>query len=157
MKITDKLNKETIVFLTKESRTDAIEELLNQLVKYNYLEKSVKLFSFIESQELKNSSDIGRGVALPHSISKEIQNLVCILGISKNGISYNNDSIHPCHIVLLSLSPNNKPDVHRKFISKFQLLMTDPILKQKIINANSTQELEKILIQWETKQIEEEL
>ena len=43
MKITDKLNKETIVFLTKENRTDAIEELLNQLVKYNYLEKSVKL------------------------------------------------------------------------------------------------------------------
>lgn len=157
MKITDKLNQETIIFLTEESRTDAIKELLNQLVKYNYLEKSVKLFSFIEAQELKNSSDIGRGIAFPHSISKELENLVCILGISKNGINYNNGSIHPCHIVLLSLSPNNNPDVHRKFISKFQLLMMDPTLKQKIINANSIQELEKLLIQWETKQTEEEL
>ena len=35
--------------------------------------------------------------------------------------------------------------------------MMDPTLKQKIINANSIQELEKLLIQWETKQTEEEL
>tara|TARA_B100001250_G_C19638994_1_gene717332 strand:+ start:81 stop:554 length:474 start_codon:yes stop_codon:yes gene_type:complete len=157
MKITDKLNKETIIFLNQESRSNIIKELLDQLVTYNYLEKSIELFSFINSKESENSSNIGRGIAFPHSTSKELKDLVCILGISKDGIHYDEDDVHPCHIVLLSLSPNNNPDIHRKFISKFQLLTMDPILKQKIISANFIKDIEKLLIDWEIKQIEEEL
>ena len=157
MKITDKLNKETIIFLENDNRSDVIKELLDHLVNFNYLEKSVKLFSFIDSKESESSSAIGRGVALPHSISKELQDLVCILGISKTGIHYDNNRAHPCHIILLSLSPESNPDIHRKFISKFRLLMIDPTLKHEIINAQSSEYIERLLTNWEIKQMEEEL
>ena len=157
MKITDKLNKDTIIFLERETRSDIIKELLDHLVDFEYLEKSVKLFSFIDSQESENSSEIGRGVAFPHSISKELEDLVCILGVSQSGVHYDNEAIHPCHIILLSLSPENNPDIHRKFISKFRLLMIDPKLKHNIINTQSSEGIEKILANWEIEQLEEEL
>ena len=157
MKITDKLNKDTIIFLESDTRSDIIKELLDHLVDFKYLEKSIKLFSFIDSQESENSSATGRGVAFPHSISKELEDLVCILGISQSGVHYDNKAIHPCHIILLSLSPENNPDIHRKFISKFRLLMIDPQLKHNIINTQSSEGIEKILANWEIEQLEEEL
>ena len=48
MEITDKLNKETIIFLERDSRSDIIQELLDHLVNFNYLEKATKLFSYID-------------------------------------------------------------------------------------------------------------
>ena len=51
MKITDKLNKETIIFLNRENRSDIIKELLDHLVEINYLERSDQLFSSIDSRE----------------------------------------------------------------------------------------------------------
>ena len=157
MKITDKLNKETIIFLDGETRSDIIKELLDHLVEINYLETSDELFSSIDLRESENSSDIGRGIAFPHSISKELQELVCILGISKLGVDYDNDVILPCHIILLSLSPTNNSDIHRKFISKFRLFMVDSNFKYQLINSQSPEEIEKLLANWEMKQMEEEL
>ena len=151
------INKNRIPNKALNNKSDIIQELLDYLVDFNYLKRSVKLFSFIDSQESENSSAIGRGVAFPHSISKELEDLVCILGISKSGVHYDNEVIHPCHIILLSLSPENNPDIHRKFISKFRLLMIDPKLKHNIINAQSSEGIETILTNWEIEQLEEEL
>ena len=157
MKITDKLNKDTIIFLNGETRSDIIKELLDHLVEVDYLEKSEELHSYIDSRESDSSSDIGRGMAFPHSISKELQKLVCILGISKSGINYDNEVILPCHIILLSLSPVNNPDIHRKFISIFRSFIVDSNLKYKLINAESSEEIGKLLTNWEIKQMGEEL
>tara|TARA_B100001123_G_scaffold437347_1_gene569332 strand:- start:364 stop:837 length:474 start_codon:yes stop_codon:yes gene_type:complete len=155
MKITDKLHKSTIIQLKGNDRSTIIHELLDHLVYNNYLERSAKLFSFIDSKESCNSSNIGRGVAFPHSISNEIKDLVCILGISRSGVVYDEGDVHPCHLVLLSLSPENSPDIHRKFISKFQLLLSDIELKESIINFYSLEKIEQLLTNWEIKQMEE--
>ena len=45
MKITDKLHKDTIVYLQSKNRSDAIQELLDHLVHIDYLKASIKLFS----------------------------------------------------------------------------------------------------------------
>ena len=158
MLITSKINKDIIIVLLKGlSRSDAIRKLLDVLVEKQYLTKSIKLFSFIDAMESQNSSTIGRGVALPHSISKEVDELVCILGISQAGIPYNEKDVHPCHIILLSLSPINNPDIHRKFISRFRLLLSDSSIKNKMINFTSAIDLVKEINNWEKQQIEENL
>ena len=158
MLLTEKIYKDTIIVpLQGTSRSTIIKELLNQLVDLKYLTASVKLFSFIEAMEAEFCSTTGRGVAFPHSISKEIDDLVCILGISPNGIYYDKEDVHPCHIILLSLSPINKSDIHRKFISRFRLLLSNSSLRDKMIHSTSPTYLESIVKNWETIQIEEEL
>ena len=158
MLITDKINKDTVVIpLNGSNRSDAIQELLDVLVDRGYLLGSIKLFSFIDAKETESCSTIGGGVALPHSISKEIDELVCILGISRMGIQYDEKDVHPCHIILLSLSPIKNSDIHRKFISRFRLLLSDSNMKDKIINSNSSIDLEKEIKNWEKEQIEEDL
>ena len=158
MLITDKINKDTIVVsLNGSNRSDAIQELLDVLVEKQYLMESVKLFSFINAKESQACSTTGRGVALPHSISKEVDELVCILGISQAGILYGEKDVHPCHIILLSLSPIKNSDIHRKFISRFRLLLSDSNMKNKMISSTSAIDLEREINNWEKQQIEENL
>ena len=111
----------------------------------------------IENKHMKSQSDYYDLMGVLEDKDNEIKELVCILGISKSGISYDKDTIYPCHIVLLSLSPENKPDIHRKFISKFQLLLSNAQLKDNIINFISLENVEKILSNWEIQQKEESL
>ena len=158
MLLTKKIYKDTIIVpLTGDSRSEVIQELLGKLVELQCLTSTTKLFSFIEAIESESSSATGRGVAFPHSISKEINDLVCILGISKDGILYGENDVHPCHIILLSLSPIDKTDIHRKFISRFRLLLSDSEIKDAIIHADSSMDLEQIIKNWEIKDLEEDV
>ena len=157
MQISDKLNETTILTSLKGvNRSEVIHEMLLHLVTEKYLQGSIKLFSFIDNHESLNNSAIGRGIAFPHSTSVEIDDLVCILGISENGIIYNEADVHPCHIILLSLSPKSNPDIHRKFISKFRLLLSDIQIKDKIINASSATSVKDLLYNWDQKEMEED-
>jgi mannitol/fructose-specific phosphotransferase system IIA component (Ntr-type) len=158
MLITDKINRDTVVIpLNGLNRSDVIQELLDVLVERGYLMESIKLFSFIDAKETQSCSVIGGGIALPHSISKEIDDLVCILGISKIGIPYDEKDTHSCHIILLSLSPIKNSDIHRKFISKFRLLLSDSQMKDKMINSTSAIDLEREIQNWEKQRIEEDV
>ena len=158
MLITDKINKDTIVVsLNGSNRSDIIQELLDVLVEKQYLMESIKLFSFIDAKESQSCSTTGRGVALPHSISKEVDKLVCILGISQAGILYDEKDVLPCHIILLSLSPIKNSDIHRKFISRFRLLLSDSNMKNKMISSTSAIDLEREINNWEKQQIEDNL
>ena len=157
MKITDKLHKDTIVYLQSKNRSDAIQELLDHLVHIDYLKASIKLFSFLDTDESYTTSNIGRSVAIPHTISKEVKDLVCVLGISRVGFHYDKNSVHPYHIIMLSLSPENSPHAHRKFLSKFQLLLSNTELKEKIINLKSELDIENVMKKWEFSQMDEHI
>ena len=117
MNLLNKLKEDTILVpLQSSTQSEVIRELLDHLQKLEVLSATSKLLSNITNKEEMLPSAAGRGIAYPHATSIEIDELVCILGISKTGIHYDNNRAHPCHIILLSLSPESNPDIHRKFI-----------------------------------------
>ena len=81
-------------------------------------------------------SAAGRGIAYPHATSIEITELICVLGISKDGLNFNSPDGQLCHIILLTLSPKNDPCKHRKFITRFRTMLknTPDIPTHLVIN-----------------------
>mgnify|MGYP000261671031 CR=1 FL=1 len=54
MLLVDQLNKDTIVVpINAEDSSGAVQELLNTLLELNYLTATVKLFSFIDKEEIR--------------------------------------------------------------------------------------------------------
>ena len=103
MNLRDKLIEDTILVPIKAStREDAILELLTRLKSLNILSETEKLFSDIKEQENSFTSAAGRGIAYPHSISVEVDELVCILGISSDGIDFDSPDGQLCHLILLT-------------------------------------------------------
>ena len=150
MELIDKLTKETILIpMHASTKEDAIQELLNHLFSLDILSGTVKLFTNINEREKLYTSSTGRGVAYPHSTSMEINDLKCILGISKKGIDFNSPDGHSCHLILLTLSPINEPKDHIKFITRFRLMVDDPMIRSNLLDSNNSIDIINIISDWE--------
>ena len=150
MKLSDKINSQTIISPLKSTfKKDVIHELLEHLISLKYLTSSVKLFSYLDDEKEIFNSASGRGIAYHYHTSIEVDTVVAVLGISKQGIDYGASDGLPCHFILLILEPTNEPDKHRVFINFFQNLIKNSDIKSKILEVNSGLEIEKIIQKWE--------
>ena len=154
MKICDILKEDTIIIpMNATDRDSAIQELLNKLVCNDILTASSKLLQHIEDIENNQSTAVGKGVAYPHSTSLEINDLQAILGISINGIDYNAPDEQLCHFILLTLTPIEHPNKHRKFITLFRTMIDQSIIRTKILDSNNNSNVFKIINDWDMEQI----
>ena len=103
----------------------------------------------VEELENNQTTAAGKGVAYPHSTSFEVKDLTCILGISKSGIDFNSPDGQLSHIILLSLSSNNEPDKHRKFITLFRSMIEDANVRSTILDADTPKQISIIINRWE--------
>ena len=113
------------------------------------LSSTSKLYSNIMKMEESLSSAAGRGIAYPHSTSMEIDHLVCVLGISKEGIEFNSPDGQLCHLILMTLSPNEDPREHRKFITRFRTMFDNPVIRSGLLGATHNYEITDIVKKWE--------
>jgi len=154
MNLSDLLNERTICCpLVSNNRNDAIQELLNCLQNLGYLSSTIKLYSYIEELEDDHSTAAGKGVAYPHSTSIEVDDLLCVLGISKSGIDFNSPDNQLCHIILLSISADREPDKHRKFITLFNSMISDSNIRTQFLDSANSKEGANIIASWEQEQL----
>ena len=150
MNLSDLLNETTVCCpLISNSRNGAIQELLNHAQNLKYISATIKLYTYIEKLENNHSTAAGKGVAYPHSTSIEIENLTCILGISKIGLDFNSPDGQLCHIILLSLSSEDEPAKHRKFITLFRSMIENSNIRTLMLEANNSTEILSIINNWE--------
>ena len=72
MKLSDKINKKTIIYpLNSQVREDALQELLNHFQNNKYLKETKKLFSYLNSDQFKTMAR--RGVAYHYHTSLEVK------------------------------------------------------------------------------------
>ena len=158
MELGDKLSNETILVpMLAISKEEAIQELLTHLLSLDILSDTIKLFTYIKEQEGIFTSSAGRGIAYPHSTSVEIDKLTCILGISHKGIDFNSPDGHDCHIILLTLSPINEPKEHRKFITRFRLMVDNPEIRSHMIDSRTCNETFNIISDWEKENNQDDI
>ena len=158
MKLSEKLNTTTILSpLVSTSKEDALHELLDHFINLRYLTSCTKLFEYLKDDEQAFNSASGRGIAYHYHTSLEINDTVVTLGISEDGIDYKAEDGLLCHFILLILEPISKPNTHRIFINLFQDLIKNSNIKYKILEVNSSKEIENIIQEWEINDQEDEL
>ena len=150
MNLHDKLNEGSIVIPMKASnKLEAFKELLNHLQNIDILSKTNQLFTSIVNKEETLPSAAGRGIAYPNFISTEITGLVCVLGLSKKGLDFDAPDGQLCHLILLTLSSENEPCEHRKFITRFSTMFKNPKVRYSLIDADNQYEIVQIIQHWE--------
>ena len=150
MNLRDKLKEETIILpIQSTTQSEAIQELLVHLQNNKILSATTKLFSYIDNNEKTSPCAAGRGVAYPHATSIEIDKLTCVLGFSRVGIDFNSPDGQLCHIILLTLSPDEDPNEHRKFITRFRTMIDNPKVRSKLLDANQPDKVINIIQEWE--------
>ena len=154
MKITDKINMETIIFpLQAISKQDVIEEMLNHCIALDYLTAYTKLKNDLNHREKIFNAASGRAVAYHYNVSIEVNEIIAVLGISNQGIDYQASDGLLCNFILLILEPKNKLNQHRKLINLFQGLINNYKIKSKLLEAQDTEQIFQIFLDWENSNL----
>ncbi|MEB8307148.1 fructose-specific PTS transporter subunit EIIC [Staphylococcus xylosus] len=129
----------------KNTRDEAIDDLIDQLDKNDYITDKKELKDAVLKREAEATTAIGMHVAIPHAKSSAVKQPVVAVMNNKHGIDWESlDGTLP-NIVFLIAVPNDSSDTHLKLLQRLsRTLMDDNILKQ-LIEATQTQQIYDLL------------
>ncbi len=158
MIVTKLLSKDFIILPLRASNADGvILELLTPLEKAEIITSSEQCLPSILKRERRMSTAVGKGVALPHGLSSEVEEVSAVLGISKNGIDFRAVDNLLCHIFVLLISPQAQPDKHLKALSRFTKLLSDGDIRSALLDARTAEQVLEILKEQKTPDEDEPL
>ncbi|MCD6460184.1 PTS sugar transporter subunit IIA [bacterium] len=154
MKISKLLSPELIkIGLNSYSKDAVIRELIEILEQNNLLNNPDEAFSAVMERELKQSTGLEAGVAVPHGKSNAVDELVGALAISNEGIDFDSLDGKPCHLFFLLIAPPHSAGQHVSALSNIAALILNKRFKRRIIEASTPEEAYAIIRQAENEDI----
>lgn len=145
MKLKDYIPKENIVLdLEGSTKIDIIKELLSQMKKLNLVDDYDSALDDILAREGYLSTGLENGLAIPHAKTDGIKKLTLVFGLKKNGVEFESLDAKPAHLIFLVLSPRDTSGPHIQALAMITRNLRDFKIREKIKNAQSTDEIAKI-------------
>ncbi|MDD3725581.1 MAG: PTS sugar transporter subunit IIA [Candidatus Ratteibacteria bacterium] len=152
MKITDFLKEECILIgLKSRDKRGAISELLELLKEKEYIKDSKEILESVMEREKLGSTGIGQGIAVPHTKTDQIEDLVGAVGISENGVAFDALDGEPVYIIFLILAPTKSIGLHLKALAKIARLLKDKTFRNTLRKTRSSSEAFNIIKEDEEK------
>ena len=146
MLITDFLKEDCIVINMKSrEKKGALSELLKLLETNNYIKDSNEILEAILEREKLGSTGIGQGIAVPHTKTDQIENLVGAVGISNSGISFDSLDGEPVNVIFLIIAPTKSIGLHLKALAKIARLLKNRTFRNALRNAKTPSEVIQII------------
>ena len=98
----------------------------------------------VMERERDMATGIENGLAIPHARTRTVDNLVCAIGIKSEGIDFGAKE-GPSRIIILTLSPENRPGPHIQFMAVMSRIFTQTFC-EKAMAATSGEALYELII-----------
>ena len=147
MKLSSILAKEKILLnMHAVERWEAIEELVDHLDKRGLLggENRGDILKALHVREEQNSTGIGSGVAIPHTFSEKLTEVVAIFGRSEKGINFDAIDNAPVKFVLLFIVPKKDYHLHLQALSAIAKMFNNCDIRQSLAEAKDATEILEI-------------
>jgi fructose-specific phosphotransferase system IIA component len=146
MKINKYLKPSQILMqLTATNKHDVLEALVNVLVAREKIphEMLKEVLNALLERETLTSTGVGYGVALPHVKTSAVDQIRIVFGRSTSGVDFDALDGNPVHLFFLILAPAQQTQEYLKVISAISGLMKDDTIRQRLLTAQSVEELIK--------------
>jgi PTS system nitrogen regulatory IIA component len=129
------------------TRDDAIRELVGSLYKAGVLAEGdqADIVRAILRREQLGTTGIGRNIAIPHSRHPAVTQLTGTLAVSGPGISFESVDGEPVHVMILLISPPDRPGEHLRSLENVVTTLRDEGLVKAIREAKTQDEICDIL------------
>jgi nitrogen PTS system EIIA component len=146
MKITDILHADSIIGeLTSRDKKGVLEELVSVLVDRGRLKNKEKPVQVLLERERLGSTGIGDGIAIPHGKLKEIKNIICSFGRTKEGIDFQSIDEKPSHLFFLLFAPEESAGEHLQALARLSRILKDGRLRKRLMEAASKKEIYRLI------------
>jgi len=134
-----------VVQLQASDRKSAISQLLSKLVAAAPELKEAEVLEKVWERELKFSSAVGRGVAVPHGRLLELSRPLVALGRFSKPVPFPTPDNVPVRLVFLILTPAQFPVIQLKVLGRIASLVTNENLRRRLLRAKTSESMLEIL------------
>lgn len=140
------LSPDRVVFINQSTKHDALTELSEVLAKAPQIKKPAELLKEILKREDLMSTAIGRGIAIPHVRLSSVSDLVCAVGVCRTPImDFQTLDDKPVEILIMIAASYDQHTYYLKALSYFSAKLRNQELREKILIAETTDEIYKLL------------
>ena len=112
--------------LEAEDKDEVFEELVDHFCQIKKSGAREDILEAIWERESKMSTGIQRGIAIPHGKTDAIEQIFCVLGISKKGVDYEALDGQPVYLVFMVIAPKEETENHLRLLKRLAELFDNP-------------------------------
>src|SRR5271166_4162141 len=148
MRMSDFVVRDAIIPDLKGTTKDGvIREMVESLRAAGYFKGSEPedITKAILKREQLGSTGIGRGVAIPHTKHNSVDRLVGTVAVSKIGVPFDSVDGEPVYVLVLLVSPQDRPGDHLRALENVARSMRDDGLVKALRQASSREGVWELL------------
>jgi mannitol/fructose-specific phosphotransferase system IIA component (Ntr-type) len=130
--------------LPGSTKEEVIDALLDILVRNNVVKNLSTVRMTILERERQMSTGMEHGIAIPHARTDEVSELVCAVGLKKDGLDFDAIDGQPSQIFVLTLSPRAATDPHIQFMAMISRVLDDAG-RARVLAAENAQQVYEAL------------
>ena len=140
--------------LESVNKDELFEEMVDLYVRHDTSIARDTVLNALWAREKKMSTAIRDGIALPHARIPGLAEPKGIIGISKNGIQYDEGTSSPTYFVFMLLSTPGASDLHLNILSSINILLGNPEFLHGLLESSSAEGIYKLLEEYEASMLE---
>ena len=131
--------------LTSHTKKAVINELVQLLARQGIVKDKQLAYNDVMEREKQLSTGLEKGLAVPHSKTDAVDELVIAFGLNPQGVDFDSIDGQPAHFIFLVLSPHDTSGPHIKALARISRSIKSDQTRSALLQAASAEEIEKIL------------
>jgi mannitol/fructose-specific phosphotransferase system IIA component (Ntr-type) len=136
---------QVVYSLKAKDKIQAVEELLDVLVKQKLIENKKPILTRVLDRESLESTAIGHGVALPHARMDTGHDIAVVVGRSAAGIDFESIDRKKVHIIILIVWNPSIPGLFNHLFAGLAQFLRNPGFRKRLFEAKNKTELYKVV------------
>jgi nitrogen PTS system EIIA component len=127
--------------LASQNKPDVMRELVTILYDAGKIDNVESVLEAVHSREVKASTGLADGIAVPHTKTEKVKKLTMAIGISPQGIDFNAMDGKLSHLFFLMLAPPDQSGPHLEALADIAKLTRSHAFCSSLIHAPSARDI----------------
>lgn len=140
MELTDFISPKLVKLeLAATQKLDAIRELIKLLDDAGYITDADSFLKSVLEREKVGSTGIGKGIAIPHSRTNAVREVVVAFGRSATGIEFEALDNKPVHLIFMIAAPIDSGGLYLKALARLSRLLRYQEFRNELMEAKTVE------------------
>ncbi|MGM0599041.1 MAG: PTS sugar transporter subunit IIA [Candidatus Rifleibacteriota bacterium] len=131
--------------LSSTTKLEVIKELIDMLDTAGFLTDADAFLKSVLEREKVGSTGIGKGIAIPHSRTSTVREVVIAIGRSKDGIEFEALDNRPVNLIFLIAAPIESGGLYLKALARLSRLLRYQEFRKELLEAETVDDVLKII------------
>jgi PTS system fructose-specific IIC component/PTS system nitrogen regulatory IIA component len=135
--------------LESKDKDEVFEELVDHYCHADKTDKRKSILDALWGREVKMSTGIQKGIAIPHGTTDAVETASGVLGISRKGIDYDSLDGDPVYLLFMLIAPQKDTETHMQMLRRLAALLENPQFYSELQSQKDPKSAHKIIRKYE--------